>query len=187
VRTLRRRAGGFILLVVLALLVVLTLVAALVYSRASDQVVVSQALRRQNIAQDRALAAMRRGIINISQINSIPGMAAGLTAFKATAGNSNGCPLQDPVNCGFFFTSNVVVGPPNTELEKGGGDQYRIDYIYWLPPSANTQTAPLYVIHAYGYDGYSGSKAYYQSEVVAEVMAGEGKSQPCFGYCGGGL
>jgi hypothetical protein len=184
----RRREGGFILLVVLALLVVLTLVAALVYSRASDQVTVSAALRRQSIAQDRAVAAMRRGIINIGQINQFPAMVTQLNAFKASAGMSNGCPYADPVTCPVFFSTGVMVGPPNTELEQGGGDQYQIDYIYWLPPSANTATPPLYVVHAFGFDGFAGStRSYFSSEVLAEVAAGTTGTKPCTGYCGGGL
>jgi Tfp pilus assembly protein PilX len=186
---MRRRAQGFILLVVLALLVVLTLVAALVYARASDQVIVSSALKRQSVAQDRAITGMRRGIIEIGPPPTNPAIVA---AWGAVSGAP--CTAPDPISCLPFYTRSSANDPGLDEgrnasatggLENGEGLQYKIDYIWWQPP---TSAAPVqeYVIHATGYDGYAGSNQF-TSDVFVEVSAGQPNSGGCVGYCGGGL
>jgi len=69
-----RKSGGFVLLVVLALLVVLTVVASIAYSRASDQVVMSTALKRQALSEGLhslrmdGISKLRKGITTAEEI-----------------------------------------------------------------------------------------------------------------------
>src|SRR4051794_17154689 len=89
-RASRRAQGGFVLLVVLALLVVLTIVASMVYARASDQVIVSHALRHQMIAQDRAMQAAEAAIVDLKKTNK-PAYLANLTGMPP-------CVQPDPIS-----------------------------------------------------------------------------------------
>jgi hypothetical protein len=181
-----RKSGGFVLLVVLALLVVLTVVASIAYSRASDQVVMSTALKRQAIAQDRAVMALHQGVAQVQQTPRPPSLA--------TLGSIPPCPNADPATCigtAFDVIPPVVVeGPqlPGADLDNGGGSQYTIHFIRWKTVA---MPGAVSVVHAIGYHGLDPVKVAgstrMSSEVLVEVSEGTPNSGGCVGYCGSGL
>ncbi len=185
-RTNRRRhqQGGFVLIVALAMLVLITIVATMAYQRASDQHLVSGALRRQSAAQDRAMIGLQRGV---AEVNQSP-----RPAWLSTLATAPACPFSDPMACGIapyaippLVVDNSVAG---IDIDMGGGSQYTIDAWRWQPPGA---TEALIIVHSVGFHGNNpmviAGATRMSSEVIVEVSEGQPNKGGCTGYCGAGL
>ena len=183
-----RRASsprGFVLIVVLMLLVVLTMVASLAYTRASDHLVISTGLKRQAIAQDRALVGMQRGVADVKKVPK----PAYLAALEAVAP----CNLAKALDCFPAYptpapaTMGLVTGT-GTDLASGGGPLYQVDFVRWRPMGA---TSTLVVIRSTGFHGFSPAAVpgatQFTSQVLVELSEGRPNEGGCVGYCGGGL
>jgi hypothetical protein len=176
-----------VLLVVLALLVLMTIVAALVYSRAADNTTTTTALKRQLLAQDRAMAGMATAIATVNQ-NPRPAPIAGLDTATP-------CPFSDASTCGAPYivwsqtvnNGNVLPLDP-TMGQKAGGYQTVTDYFTWMPGGADAGTTQaIIVVRVTGYHGYVQATAF-TSIVMAELgLTTSGGSAQCSGYCGSGL
>jgi hypothetical protein len=178
----RRSQEGFVLLVVLALLVLLMIVASLIFTRANEGVAMSGQLKRQSIAQDRALMAMQRGIADLNA-SPVPAYASGFAGSLAV------CTSSDPATCPCDPTvcpsgNGLVLDNGLETLDDGGGRQYEIQLFWWNPGDAGT---PIKVVHAYGFHGYTGAVPLFTSEVLVEVGDGTGASTTGNGYTGAGL
>jgi hypothetical protein len=175
-----------VLLVVLALLVLMTIVAALVYSRAADNTTTTTALKRQLLAQDRAMAGMATAIATVNQ-NPRPAPIAGLDTATP-------CPFSDASTCGapYIVWSQTVdnlalpLDPPMGQ--KAGGLQTVTDYFTWMPGGADAGTTQaIIVVRVTGYHGYTLTNSF-TSIVMAELgLTTSGGSAQCSGYCGSGL
>lgn len=176
---------GFVLLVVLMLLVVLTMVASLAYTRASDHLVVSTGLKRQSVAQDRALIGMQRGVADVRKVPKPAYLAALQITPPCNASTAEACfpayPTPAPATMG-------MVAGAGTDIANGGGPLYQVDFVRWLPPGA---TATLVVIRSTGFHGFSPTAVpgatQFTSQVYVELSEGRPNEGGCVGYCGGGL
>ena len=178
-----RRERGFILLVVLMLLLVLTVVASISYMRASDQLIVSGGLKRQALAQDRALLGMQRAVADVKRVVKPPYLAA-LNVQPV-------CPstVTDPLAC--FGTTPPLTKTetiPGNDLSKGEGPQYLVEVVRWAPPGGSDA---LVVIRSTGFHGMDPTanpgSTQFTSQVMVEMTEGKANEAGCVGYCGGGL
>jgi hypothetical protein len=183
-RQARRQPRGFVLLVVLALLVLLTIVASLTFLRASDAVVGTVAVRRQMIAQDRAMAGMQEAIAIIND----PATGT-LSALQV----SPPCTNADPDVCVPFMDGGIKDNGTGFPLDpqpgqKPGGLQYVQEYYAWQPSGGggDAGTSMTIVARITGFHGYSGSTVL-TSVVVVELGYTAGAGFGTGGYVGGGL
>lgn len=173
-----RPPRGFVLLVVLMLLVVLTMVASLAYTRAADHLVISTGLRRQSVAQDRALLGTQRGL---GDWKTTP-----KPAYLATLSGTAPCTTTKSEYC--FPPAPAPAAVTLAPVTGADGPQYQLDFVRWLPPGG---TATLVVIRAIGFQGnnptaFPGSTQF-TSVVLVEMSEGKPNEGGCVGYCGGGL
>lgn len=181
----RRRERGFVLVVVLMLLLVLTVVASIAYLRASDQLQVSTGLKRQSVAQDRAMIGMQRGVADVKKVPK-PAYLNALTAqTPCTQTSPQGCfpayPAPAPVTMG-------LVSGTGQDITKGAGPHYQVDFVRWTPPGS---AATFVVIRSTGFHGFDPASVpgatQFTSQVMVELSEGKPNEGGCVGYCGGGL
>ena len=139
---------GFVLLVVLAAAAVLSLIAAFIYSRTEDQLVLSVASRGQSMAASRAtLAAERKlAIYRTSYPSGIVGVLLPVNDY-ATALTSLPKQVADRE-----FANYDRATYPAFDTSNGGGAQWCVQT--WLM-NRGTGVPPWTVIEAFGFYGYT--------------------------------
>jgi hypothetical protein len=138
-------ARGFILLVVLAATAVLSLIAAFIYSRTENQLLLSVSARGQSIAASRATLAAERKLA-IYRV-AYPGGLSILPTFNdyaaAVAANQTG---------DREFQNLDKAAYPALDVSTGGGAQWCVES--WLL-NRGVGIPPWTVVEAFGFYGYT--------------------------------
>ena len=138
---------GFVLLVVLAAAAVLSLIAAFIYSRTEDQLVLSVASRGQSMAASRATLAAERKLaiyraaypVTLSTLQPVANYNTALTSLPQQVGDRE-------------FANYDKATYPTFDVSSGGGAQWCTQT--WLM-NRGTGVPPWTVIEAFGFYGYT--------------------------------
>ena len=139
---------GFVLLVVLAAAAVLSIIAAFVYSRSEDQLLLSITSRGQSLAAARATLAAERKLA-IYRAN-YPGTA--LSALVAVDSYASAIDAGTPQVADREFANYDKTTYPALDVSSGGGAQWCTQT--WLM-NRGTGIAPWTVVEAFGFYGYT--------------------------------
>jgi hypothetical protein len=140
-----------VLLVVLAAAAVLSLIAAFIYSRTEDQLLLSVTSRGQSMAAARATLAAERKLAIYRA--SYPGAALGGLTPVATYDAARGVNPPGPPQVGDReFTIYDRATYPALDLSSGGGAQWCTQT--WLM-NRGTGIPPWTVVEAFGFYGYT--------------------------------
>ncbi len=173
----RRNEGGYIMLVVMATIVALMVTAIFVYRSSEDQLLMTVAVRNQNIANMRAAFGAKRVIADVNS-GVLPSYLANFrTNYTACQVWSRTVPTsmstetlwpccETSALCGGSTTSGCVPTPLATmplldngnslELDAtptGGGSQYEVQLLCIRRPGK--ETSPSVLVRSFGYYGYN--------------------------------
>jgi hypothetical protein len=142
---MNRSSRGFVLLVVLCAAAVLSLVAAFIYSRTENQLMMSIASRGQSIAASRATLAAERKLA-IYRVNYPPalGTLAPSLNYAAAVAAAQVADLE--------FWNYDKGNYPTMEVSNGGGAQWCTQS--WLL-DRGVGVPPWTVVEAFGFYGYT--------------------------------
>ncbi len=139
---------GFVLLVVLAAAAVLSLIAAFIYSRTEDQLLLSISSRGQSIAASRAtLAAERKLAIYRAAYPS-----ATLSALSPVASYDLALAAVPPQVGDREFVNYDKATYPQLDVSSGGGAQWCVQT--WIM-NRGPGVPPWTVVEAFGFYGYT--------------------------------
>jgi hypothetical protein len=183
---------GFVLLVVLAAAAVLSLIAAFIYSRTEDQLMLSITTRGQSLAAARATLAAERKLAIYRANYPI----TALNALNPVASYAVALTLPQQVGDREFANYDKATYP-GLEVSNGGGAQWCVQT--WKM-DRGTGIAPWTVIEAFGFYGYTvqvagqdfvdctpqGNPQITWSHVTVFLETPASSSGPCVD-CGGGL
>ena len=196
-RTMRRKQGGWILLMVMLILLLLGLAVAGFYSETESHLFTGQSIAAYQLASSRAERGAQEAV-SMLRAGSLP--------LNSIVGPCNDTPPIDPfANCGVVGMGILRPGGPvdngspganlsvpplaGPDLVNGGGLQYQ-----WVVyrPAAFAGNQNLYAVRAIGYYGFNlNSNTLYTSELEVMVEVGTNVTDPCanaqdYGGCGGG-
>jgi hypothetical protein len=140
----RKPQRGFILLVVLTAVAVLSLIAAFIYSRTENQLLLSVAARGQSMAAARATYAAERTLA----IFRSPGYAP--TSVLSLPTNSDYPTAVSSGQIIQYGTANYNL--PGLDLSSGNGAQWCVEVWRMF---RGTNVAPWVVIEAWGFYGFT--------------------------------
>lgn len=154
-RTVKRTAGGFSLLLALGLIAVMTIAVALLMTRSASQAMLAGGVTAQALAASRAEAAAE---LAVSRIRS--GTAGPIGAFAL---------CTDVASCAAANMVHVSVDNASLPLAQGGGRQYE----YWVYRSALGVggVGGAFTVIAQGFYGNAGSPNLAVAEVQVEIEA----------------
>jgi Tfp pilus assembly protein PilX len=170
-KSVTRRAQGYVLLMVLVVLLVLTLLVAGLYSASEDGRFTAQTMMAQRVAAARADQAAQLALASIRA-----GLVTG-TGFTYCSGPPDGKLRTGNCAAGNYQSSGAVNGVTVTatnsnQYENGGGAQYQ----WWVYRALNAdgtepaQAATVYNVYAEGYFGAdSTQKNFNIAAVSAEI------------------
>jgi hypothetical protein len=144
-KTIHPSPPGFVLLVVLAAAAVLSLIAAFIYSRTENQLLLSVSARGQSIAAARAtLAAERRlAIYRVAYPGGLSGLPQNPDYPTAVLNNQTG---------DREFQNLDRAGYPALDVSSGGGAHWCVES--WLL-NRGPGIPPWTVVEAFGFYGYT--------------------------------
>lgn len=185
----KRNQRGYIMVVVLLCTAAISLTGALVFTASQDQMVATQALRNQTIAAARANMGAQRALAELRMATPPDYVDLRDKVAYCTQGyDACTAACKTNPNCNIFRQGPILDRGRTGSLAAGGGSIYNIRLFMEQKPG---DEMPTTMIESTGYYGYDPSvvpgATRYESRVLVEVGGIDEPTDPCPGYCGGGL
>jgi hypothetical protein len=166
---LRRRQGGWVLLMVLAMLLMLSLLVAGLFAASSEHQMTTRSISGQQVAVQRAEEGLQVALQAIR----------GRQITMAATTNYCNQPLAADCPAGDRHSLPAVDKGTTLDLREGGGLQYEYHVVRRQQPGA---PIARFVVQSVGFYGYAGSRNLISAIVEADVDMGAGSG----GLAGGG-